>query len=179
MLSKTWIGVRIFFKCMTGKLCKICVKLNIICYSSTPQIRSLPHSSSVSPNRKSSQPDVQSVLWIQRRRQSAHLLDEGGEVHRGSGRGAGSGEWHKVRHSAPDRILRVTQRHKAMVHSVPRFIISTEWEYFLSPVVLQQYKTNSWRTFYLAGSEGPTCWTGKHLFIPSYHNINTQQWREL
>lgn len=36
-------------------------------------------------HRKSTQPDVQSLLRIQRRCQSTDLLDEGREVHRGSG----------------------------------------------------------------------------------------------
>lgn len=52
---------------------------------------------SLVPHRQSRQPDVQSLLRLQRGRQSAHLLDEGGEVHRGSGRGAGPGERHQVR----------------------------------------------------------------------------------
>lgn len=42
--------------------------------------------------RKSHQPDMQSLLRLQRRRQPAHLLDERGQVHRGPGRRASPGD---------------------------------------------------------------------------------------
>lgn len=56
-----------------------------------------PSPPSPSTHRKSRQPDVQRLLRVQRRRQSAHLLDEGRQVHRGFGRGAGPGDRDQVR----------------------------------------------------------------------------------
>lgn len=50
------------------------------------------HRVSLLTDRKSRQPDVQRFLRVQWRRQSANLLDEGRQVHRGFGRGAGSGD---------------------------------------------------------------------------------------
>lgn len=61
------------------------------------EFKTQAHILSLVSNRKSRQPDVQSILWLQRRRQSTHLLDEGGEVHWGSGRGASPGKRHQVR----------------------------------------------------------------------------------
>lgn len=50
--------------------------------------------------RKCFEPDVPGVLRLQRRRQPAHLLDEGGEVHRGLGWRESSGKRHQVRNTA-------------------------------------------------------------------------------
>lgn len=55
------------------------------------------HRVSLLPDRKPRQPDVQRFLRVQWRRQSTNLLDEGRQVHRGFGRGAGSGDWDQVR----------------------------------------------------------------------------------
>ncbi|KAG5833222.1 hypothetical protein ANANG_G00273630 [Anguilla anguilla] len=47
------------------------------------------------------EPDLPGLLRLQRGRQPAHLLDEGGEVHRGPGRGPGAGERDKDHPGAP------------------------------------------------------------------------------
>lgn len=78
-------------------LSKFYVVLTFTHPSSKMKTTDSSHRVSLLTDRKSRQPDVQRFLRVQWRRQSANLLDEGRQVHRGFGRGAGSGDWDQVR----------------------------------------------------------------------------------